>query len=96
MLLAAPDMGGLLRRVMGRRWPSFKVPEHVLYFDATTLAELMKQGGLTELRSMPYPHAFPLMLIASKLRLPFPAKLGGANIWVPATTVALHGTVTHE
>lgn len=96
ILLAAPDMGGCLRKLMGHRWPSFKTPEHVLYFDAGTLSALMKQGGLTDLQSLPYPHAFPLTLIASKLRLPLPAVLGGANVWVPATTVALHGTVPHE
>ena len=96
VVLAAPDIGGYLRKLMGHRWPSFKTPEHVLYFDATTLSALMRQGGLIDVQSLPYPHAFPLALIASKLRLPFPAALGGANIWVPATTVALYGTVPHE
>ena len=96
MLLAAPDIGGFLRKLMGRRWPSFKTPEHVLYFDANTLSVLMKQGGLTNLQSMPYPHAFPLRLIASKLGLPLPARLGGTSVWVPATTVAMHGRVSHE
>jgi 2-polyprenyl-3-methyl-5-hydroxy-6-metoxy-1,4-benzoquinol methylase len=96
LLLAAPDMGGLLRKVMGHRWPSFKTPEHVLYFDANTLSILMRQGGLSDLRLMPYPHAFPLTLIASKLRLPLPARLGSATVWVPATTVAVLGRVSHE
>jgi SAM-dependent methyltransferase len=96
VVLAAPDMGGLLRKLMGRRWPSFKVPEHVLYFDATTLSSLMRQGGLTDVQWLPYPHAFPLALIASKLGLPFPSALGGANVWVPATTVAIYGTVPHD
>lgn len=96
IVLAAPDMGGFLRRLMGRRWPSFKIPEHTLYFDATTLFALMRRAGLIDLRLLPYPHAFPLALIATKLRLPFPAALGGANIWVPATTVALCGTVPHD
>jgi len=92
MLLAAPDMNGLLRKAMGRRWPSFKTPEHVLYFDASTLSGLMKKAGLINLRTMPYPHAFPLALIVSKFRLPCPPILGNANIWVPTTTVAVHGT----
>jgi SAM-dependent methyltransferase len=95
VVLAAPDMGGLLRRVMGRRWPSFKIPEHVLYFDAATLTSLMRQAGLVDLRSLPYPHAFPLALIAAKLGLPFPSALGGASIWVPTTTVAIYGRVPH-
>jgi 2-polyprenyl-3-methyl-5-hydroxy-6-metoxy-1,4-benzoquinol methylase len=94
VLLAAPDMNGLLRKTMGRRWPSFKTPEHVLYFDANTLSALMSQAGLVNLRTMPYPHAFPLALIVSKFRLPCPPILGNTNIWVPATTVAVHGTIS--
>ena len=96
VILAAPDMGGMLRKVMGHRWPSFKIPEHVVYFDAVTLSGLMRQAGLIDIEELPYPHAFPLALIASKLRLPFPAALGKANIWVPATTVALYGRVPDE
>jgi SAM-dependent methyltransferase len=96
IVLAAPDMGSTLRKLMGHRWPSFKIPEHILYFDAATLSALMREGGLTDLHSLPYPHAFPLALIATKLRLPFPPALGSANVWVPATTVAIYGTVPHE
>lgn len=96
MLLAAPDMNGLLRKVMGHRWPSFKMPEHVIYFDAATLSSLMSRAGLINLQTMPYPHAFPLMLIASKLRVPFPTILGNTNIWVPTTTVAVLGSVAYE
>lgn len=96
IVLAAPDMGGLLRKLMGRRWPSFKIPEHVLYFDAGTLSSLMCQAGLRNVRLLPYPHAFPLALIAAKLGLPFPTGLGGANVWVPTTTVAIYGTVPDE
>jgi SAM-dependent methyltransferase len=93
VVLAAPDMGGMLRKATGRRWPSFKVPEHVLYFDSGTLSSLMSQAGLGEIKPLPYPHAFPLALIASKLRLPFPDALANLNIWIPATTVALYGRV---
>lgn len=96
VVLAAPDMGGMLRKVMGHRWASFKIPEHVIYFDAVTLSALMREAGLIDIEKLPYPHAFPLALIASKFRLPMPAALGKANIWVPATTVALYGKVRYE
>lgn len=96
VVLAAPDMGGMLRKVMGHRWASFKIPEHVIYFDADTLSTLMKQTGLTDIQRLPYPHAFPLALIASKFGLPMPSALGKANIWVPATTIALSGKVSYE
>jgi SAM-dependent methyltransferase len=95
IVLATPDMGGMLRKAMGRRWASFKVPEHVLYFDATTLGAVMSQAGLTDIKVMPYPHAFPLALIGSKLGLSLPASWGKTNIWIPATTVALYAKVAN-
>lgn len=95
VVLATPDIGGALRKLMGRRWPSFKVPEHVVYFDFGSLESLMRQAGLEKISRMPYPHAFPLGLISAKFGLTLPAALGRLNVWVPATTVAAHGRVPH-
>ena len=95
IVLATPDIGGALRKLTGRYWPSFKVPEHVLYFDFRTLELVMRRAGLENIRRLPYPHAFPLSLIASKFRVALPASLGRAKIWVPATTVAAYGSITH-
>src|SRR5262249_54960311 len=50
IVIATPDIGGALRRVTGPRWPSFKVPEHVLYFDFRRLSALMHRAGLTNVR----------------------------------------------
>lgn len=87
LVLAAPDMGGALRRLMGRRWPSFKYPEHVTFFDGDTLARLMLTAGLTVVGRLPYPHAFPASLILGKLGLPVPDFTTRLNVMVPATTV---------
>jgi 2-polyprenyl-3-methyl-5-hydroxy-6-metoxy-1,4-benzoquinol methylase len=94
IVLATPDIGGVLRKAMGRRWPSFKVPEHVLYFDFRTLRLLMSRAGLRDVRRLPYPHAFPLGLIATKFRFKIPRPLARLNVWVPATTVAVCGRVS--
>jgi SAM-dependent methyltransferase len=93
IVLATPDIGGALRKVMGLRWPSFKVPEHVIYYDVNTLGLLLQQAGLDDVRRIPYPHAFPFSLIGSKFGFPLPAFLGRLNIWVPATCVAAYGRV---
>ena len=93
VVLATPNMNSPLRKVMGRRWPSFKIPEHILYFDAAKLTALMTNAGLRNARTLPYPHAFPLALIAGKLRLPLPRALGKINVWVPTTTVAAYGSI---
>lgn len=93
VLIATPDIGGALRKLMGRSWPSFKVPEHVVYFDFDGLQRLMKRAGLTKTARLPYPHAFPLGLIAAKFGLSLPQRLARINLWVPATTVAAVGHI---
>jgi 2-polyprenyl-3-methyl-5-hydroxy-6-metoxy-1,4-benzoquinol methylase len=94
IVVATPDIGGVLRELMGRRWPSFKVPEHVLYFDYRTLSSLMLRAGLSDVRRLPYPHAFPLGLITAKFGLTVPPLLAPFKIWVPATTIAVYGRVS--
>jgi 2-polyprenyl-3-methyl-5-hydroxy-6-metoxy-1,4-benzoquinol methylase len=96
IILATPDIGGVLRKLMRRRWPSFKVPEHVLYFDYWTLSSLMYRAGLSDVHRLPYPHAFPSGLITAKFGFKLPARLGRFNVWVPATTVAACGGVTKD
>ena len=96
IVVATPDIGGVLRKAMGRHWPSFKVPEHVGYFDFRTLSRLMEKAGLSDVRRLPYPHAFPLGLITAKFGLNIPSALGCLKIWVPATTVAVYGRVPRD
>jgi 2-polyprenyl-3-methyl-5-hydroxy-6-metoxy-1,4-benzoquinol methylase len=89
LLLAAPNMGSWWRHAMGRRWPSFKYPEHVAYYDRRTLQQLMATVVPESLQSIPYPHAFPVNLVLQKLRLPRLDLLNGRSMWLPATTVAI-------
>ena len=96
LVLAAPDAGSFWRRLMGRRWPSFKLPEHVLYFNHRTLARLFTDAGLPSPQAVPYPHAFPLPLVAAKLGLKLPQSLQRYSLWLPATTVAMVGVKPRE
>lgn len=91
VVIAAPDFGSFWRKLMGRRWPSFKLPEHILYFDKYTMARLLAQSGMRDIRPVPYPHAFPLGLIASKLGIRLDPDWNRHNLWLPATTVAYSG-----
>ncbi|WP_321798524.1 class I SAM-dependent methyltransferase [Caballeronia sp. J97] len=91
MLVAAPDFGSFWRKLMGNRWPSFKFPEHVLYFDGTSLSRLMEESGLSSVQVVPYAHAFPLPLIAAKFGIELPSSLGRHSLWLPATTIACVG-----
>jgi hypothetical protein len=56
----------------------------------------MEKAGLSDIRKLPYPHAFPLSLITAKFGLKIPSALGGLKVWVPATTVAAYGRVSRD
>jgi SAM-dependent methyltransferase len=92
LVVATPDAGSAWRRLMGRRWPSFKVPEHVSYFERRTLARILTDAGVSSVEVVPYPHAFPLSLVGAKAGMRVPAALGHITLWLPATTLALMGT----
>ena len=104
IVLATPDMGGFWRPLLGRFWPFFKTPEHVAFYDAKSLAALLRAAGCTEVKRMPYLSYFPLALVGEKLtpgggrtKREARAMKSGANawsrlaVWVPATTVAAAG-----
>lgn len=44
LVVATPNVKSLLARVTGRRWVSYKIPEHVAYFSPRTLAEALAPG----------------------------------------------------
>jgi SAM-dependent methyltransferase len=89
LVLAAPDMGSMWRRILGKSWPSFKYPEHVVFYDRHSLSAVMRETGFPSPRRIPYPHAFPLNEICAKLRLPPLPGIGGLNVWLPGTTLAM-------
>lgn len=93
VVLTTPNMGAFWRRLMGHRWPSFKVPEHVVFFDRASLIRLLEDCELRSIGVLPYPHAFPLPLVGEKLGVRLPSFLGRFSLWLPATTIAAYGVV---
>jgi 2-polyprenyl-3-methyl-5-hydroxy-6-metoxy-1,4-benzoquinol methylase len=96
IVIATPDMGSLWRRLMGHYWPSFKLPEHIVFFDERTLSALMEQHGLVNIKRLAYPHAFSISTIATKLRLRLPYVFSKITLWVPGTTLAMVGVVSQR
>jgi 2-polyprenyl-3-methyl-5-hydroxy-6-metoxy-1,4-benzoquinol methylase len=91
IVLATPDMGSLWRPLMRHRWPFFKIPEHVTFFDRRTLQELLRRSGLAEVQTLPYASVFSFALIGEKLQLRMPGFLEDRRLWLPATTIAAAG-----
>jgi 2-polyprenyl-3-methyl-5-hydroxy-6-metoxy-1,4-benzoquinol methylase len=96
LVLASPFANSLWFRVLGRRWPSFKIPEHVAYYDQITLRHLFQRCGLTQTRTFPYLHAFPLGLLVGWFGIGVPHQLARLCIWVPHTMVAVGATTSTE
>lgn len=91
LVAAVPNLDSPLRWLLGRRWPSYKVPEHVTYFTRATLAETFRRAGLVEVRSVPYLEFFPLSLLAGKFGLRLTGALGRVVLPVPTTSIACFG-----
>lgn len=87
LVLAAPHMGSIWRHVMGRYWPSFKYPEHVAFYDATTLKRPFAELGFDTPTRLAYLHDFPLSDILAKLHLPAPVMAERILLPLPATTI---------
>jgi SAM-dependent methyltransferase len=91
VVIAVPNMRFFWRFIMGRFWPMFKIPEHILYFDDTSLSTIMTQAGFTGLQRVPYPHAFPITLVTKKLGISLPKSFGKYNIMIPGVLMAMCG-----
>jgi SAM-dependent methyltransferase len=89
LVLATPDSGNLWRPLMGSRWPFYKVPEHVTYYDRVSLTRLLRAAGFDEVTPLPYPSIFPLGLAAEKLGIGLPAMLRSLALRLPGATVCL-------
>jgi len=88
VLLAVPDMGSLWRKVLQKRWPSFKLPEHVTYYDRHSLKRLYTQSGFEACEVIPSGHAFPLPVLLEKLHLNF-LPVPNMNIWLPGVVLGM-------
>lgn len=91
VVLATPDMGSFWRPLLGRRWPFFKTPEHVTYYDRRSLARLLREAGCAEVRPLPYRSVFSLEMVGEKLGWRPPYALRERQAWLPATTIAAAG-----
>lgn len=93
IVLATPDIGSFWHRIMKSNWPSFKIPEHIAFYNERTLTSLLEKSGFRNISQIPFPHAFPLGLIFSKVRLSAPVSFRQRPVWLPKTMIALSGKV---
>ncbi|MEK6259356.1 MAG: class I SAM-dependent methyltransferase [Planctomycetota bacterium] len=59
LIIKVPNYATLNRRLRGSKWPGYHFPDHVSYFDPTTLARLVSRAGFLVERNKWIDH-FPL------------------------------------
>lgn len=92
LLLSTPNMGSAWRKTLGSRWPSFKIPEHVAFYDARTLQRLLHEAGLDNAQLVPHPHAFSFEEIFGKLGLRRLGRFVPGWMVLPGTVIASAAT----
>jgi SAM-dependent methyltransferase len=85
LILSTPPMNSFWLKLQGKNWPSFKIPEHVIYYDRHTLTKLFHQCGAIQTRILNSSYAYPLGMITEKLGISVPTALAKYSIWLPAT-----------
>jgi 2-polyprenyl-3-methyl-5-hydroxy-6-metoxy-1,4-benzoquinol methylase len=83
LILTTPDYNAPLRFLLRKRWPSYKIPEHVTYFRRSDLKRLLLKHGFKSVQTESFSHAFSLQTIANHLGLSLPPKWAGVPIWIP-------------
>lgn len=94
LLIETPQAQGLMHKLMGRRWPMYRPPEHLLYFSTEGLRSALSRAGFALIEGEPTSKAFTLRYLRDKLRVsnpiiartisPLAWILGGTCFWVPS------------
>lgn len=106
LFVETPNVSGLMRRLMGSRWPMYRPPEHLVYFTLKSLNILLASEGFVPLNSKPSRKALTWNYVMSKLavgerfwsllQLPL---VGEVPFWIPAGsfwTIARVGAETRR
>jgi SAM-dependent methyltransferase len=94
IIIATPDIGSIWYKIMQRRWSSFKIPEHVVYYSKNTLTSLLLRTGFHNIMGIPFHHAFPFGLITSKLGIHLHGPICRKPVWLPWTMTAISAQAT--
>lgn len=69
IILVMPDIDSLWHHLFRHRWPSFKIPEHILYFNRKSLQYIAHESALETSAFFLFTQIFPLSLILEKFSI---------------------------
>ena len=81
--MVTPDYHSLLRRLSGRRWVSFKIPEHVVYFSRQGMRMMLAEHDLQVVKFLGDRQYSPLGMVLDRAGKVWPlaARLAGTILW---------------
>ena len=91
LVMTTPNMDSWLRHLFRSRWPSFKVPEHVVLYNKACLRRLLEDHGFGSVTTFTAREMFPLSVILEKFGLRLDGVLSRIPVWVPGTTIGVIG-----
>ena len=81
--LTTPNFSSPLRWLLRDKWPSWKFPEHVTFFEAKTLSQAVSAAGFGHVQVGGYREFFPMQMLHPSL--------GDRPLWVPTTSLLVTG-----
>lgn len=96
VFLATPKFDGFWYKILRKRWPSFKIPEHVYFYTSKTIRRLLLASGFFEVkRVFSVSHAYSAGFLIRKACLSFPGPLvnllSRLQIWIPDVLLCVIG-----
>ena len=87
LIIAVPNYNSWLRIFLGRKWPSYKIPEHLTYFNKKTLTYALNQSGVRNFTITNMAHYFPLAIIQDNGIKIIPKKLASKLFKLKSTSL---------
>ena len=94
LFIETPNVSWMVRKVLGRHWPMYRVPEHLVYFSPRNLEELLERKGFETVHYRSSWKALTWNYVMDKLAVnnarmigllkPWGAWFGDRAFWVPA------------
>lgn len=69
LFITTPDMSHILNKILGRRSPSIKIPQHISYFTTSSLSRALSVGFTLESQAWDFQHVGLGMLISRVLHI---------------------------
>lgn len=68
LVMVTPNVESLLAKLSGKRWVSFKVPEHVAFYSKRTMSQLLQAAGYDPIVYEPALQYYRAPFVAKRLR----------------------------